>query len=239
MSHAKQRFLLRLFAVTLLFWVVIAYLILPLVWDVAERDFDVLQESPRVTQTEDHHPGDPLNVAIEGSMDQLKGIMTAAGWNVAVPLGLKSDVEIVVDSVLDRPDADAPVSRLFLFERQEDIAFEQTVANSPRHRHHVRFWKMPQTSDTNRDIWIGSAAYDERVGFSHTTGEITHVTAPAIDDERDYLFDCLAKTELLNERIEIPNFHTQRSGKNGGGDPWHTDGTLYIGTIDSEKIGER
>lgn len=238
MTHTKRHFLLRLVVFLLLTWIVAAYLVLPLGWDVAERDFDILQESPRMTQTGDRHPGDPLNVAIEGSMDQLKGIMMAAGWDEAVPLGLKSDLEIVVDSVLDRPDADAPVSRLYLFERQEDVAFEQPVGNSPRHRHHVRFWKLPRASDRDRDIWIGSATYDERVGFSHTTGQITHVTKPAIDDERNYLFDCLQKTNLLRERSEIPDFQTQRSGKNGGGDPWHTDGALYVGTIDDTKVGD-
>jgi hypothetical protein len=36
-----------------------------------------------------------------------------------------------------------------------------------------------------RPIWVGSAVFDERVGLSRTTGQITHVTAPDVDAERD------------------------------------------------------
>jgi len=31
----------------------------------------------------------------------------------------------------------------------------------------------------------------------------------------------------------IDGFHKVTSGKNGGGDPWHTDGRLEVGTIKS------
>jgi hypothetical protein len=80
-------------------------------------------------------------------------------------------------------------------------------------------------------VWVGSAVFDERVGLSRTTGQITHVTAPDVDAERDYLFRCLEQTGDLAERYVVPNFHKVRSGKNGGGDPWRTDGSLYVGVI--------
>src|SRR5271168_2343313 len=44
---------------------------------------------------------------------------------------------IVADSVLRRPDDDAPVSNLFLFGRKQDLAFEQPVGGGPRRRHHL------------------------------------------------------------------------------------------------------
>jgi hypothetical protein len=77
--------------------------------------------------------------------------------------------------------------------------------------------------------------YDSHVGLSRTTGQITHVTAPDVDKERDYLFECLKKTGDLTDEETIPGFHTKLSGKNGGGDPWHTDGALYFGVI-SDKL---
>jgi hypothetical protein len=78
---------------------------------------------------------------------------------------------------------------------------------------------------------VGSAVYDRRVGLSRTTGQVTHVTAADVDAERDYLFECLERTADLAETYVVDNFHTVREGKNGGGDPWYTDGKLYVGVI--------
>ena len=99
-----------------------------------------------------------------------------------------------MDSVFKRPDPDAPVSNLYLFGRKEDLAFEQPVGDSPRHRHHVRFWQTDKADADGRPVWVGSAVFDERVGLSRTTGQITHVTAADVDAERDYLFRALEQT---------------------------------------------
>ena len=72
-----------------------------------------------------------------------------------------------------------------------------------------------------------AAIFDLKVGFSHTTGQITHHTGPDIDAERDYLFHCLEETGDLLEVFVVNDFHKIREGRNGGGDPWHTDGNLY------------
>ena len=57
------------------------------------------------------------------------------------------------------------------------------------------------------------------------------MTAAAVDVERDYLFTCLEKTGDLKERSVEKGFHTQLEGRNGGGDPWRTDGALFAGEI--------
>ena len=166
-------------------------------------------------------------MALIGSETDVKTIMAAARWYAAHALGLRSDLQIAVDTVLKRPDDEAPVSSLYLFGRKEDLAFEQPVGDSPRHRHHVRFWRAEKAAADGRPVWVGSAVYDERVGFSRTTGQITHVTAPMIDVERDYLFHCLEQTGDLSETYIVDDFHKVRKGRNGGGDPWETDGRLF------------
>jgi hypothetical protein len=82
-----------------------------------------------------------------------------------------------------------------------------------------------------RPLWIGSATYDTRVGLSHTTGEITHHIAPDVDAERGHLFQSLDATGKLLETYQIDDFHRVRNGRNGGGDPWSTDGELWTGVI--------
>ena len=105
------------------------------------------------------------------------------------------------------------------------------MGDNPRQRHHVRFWRSEKTDLDGRPVWVGSAVYDEHVGLSRTTGQVTHVTAPKIDVERDYLFQCLEETRGLSETYAVDDFHKVRKGRNGGGDPWETDGCLLVGVI--------
>src|SRR5207302_5877462 len=143
-----------------------------------------------VTHTVADIPGDPLNVALLGTEAEVKKILLAAGWYPADPLTFKSCLGMAEAAVLKRTYDDAPVSNLFLFGRKEDLAFEQPVGDNPRHRHHVRFWQTDKVDTEGRPVWVGSAVYDQRVGLSRTTGQVTHVTAADVDAERDYLFRC-------------------------------------------------
>jgi hypothetical protein len=231
-QKSLARRVLQFLVVVLLVWLVAAYVIAPFAWERYARHHPSFDENPRITQTSDGHPGDPLNVSLIGTQEQMDRVMRAAKWNPAAALGLKSDLKIAADTVLSRPDREAPVSKLFLFGRMEDLAFEQPVGNNPRKRHHVRFWKTPESDETSgRPVWIGSASYDERVGLSHTTGQITHHIAPDVDAERDHLFENLEHTGQLLEEYSVDDFHQVREGRNGGGDRWHTDGKLRVGII--------
>jgi hypothetical protein len=215
-------------------YVLAAYVVIPAGWDLYAHQHPSFDDNPRITHTSDGHPGDPLNVALVGAKEQVEQAMKAAGWYPAAALGLKSDLKIAADTVLSRPDIEAPVSRLYLFGRVEDLAFEQPAGNNPRQRHHVRFWKSAKAYDGGRSIWIGSASYDQRVGLSHTTGQITHHIAADVDAERDHLSGDLQQSGLLSDAYYIDDFHTTREGRNGGGDDWHTDGRLFVGTIAAE-----
>jgi hypothetical protein len=218
-------------AVGLGVYLLVAYVLMPALWKHYERRHPALDELPGITLTGDKHPGDPINVALIGSEDEVKAIMKAAGWFPADPLGLRSDIKIAADTVLKRPYDEAPVSNLFLWGRKEDLAFEQPVGDDPRQRHHVRYWKSAKLDDQGRPLWAGSVTYDKRVGLSFTTGQVTHHISGDVDAERDRLFDELKKTGDLASVQIIDGFHKVLSGRNGGGDEWHTDGRLFVGTI--------
>ena len=111
--------------------------------------------------------------------------MTAAGWFPADPIPCASSLRIAVDSGLRRPDDDAPVSNLYLFGRQQDLAFEQPVGGSPGGTAPWSGRALEQTGDSHRPAWVGSATFDERVGLSYTTGQVTHHIGPDVDQERD------------------------------------------------------
>lgn len=227
----KRRLMMYTLLGIVVLYLVAAYILIPLVWRYYAHRHPSYDDNPRITQTSDHHPGDPLNVSLIGTQEQIHSIMKSAGWFTAAALGLKSDLKIGVDTVLKRPDDRAPVSNLYLYGRKEDLAFEQPVGNNPRQRHHVRFWKTGKIDADGRPVWIGSASYDEKVGLSHTTGQITHHIAPDVDAERDHVMETLAATGDLSEVYPVDDFHTKLEGKNGGGDRWYTDGRLMVGVI--------
>jgi len=216
-----------------------AYILIPYATKGYAHRHPAFDDNARITTTGDGHPGDPLNVALIGTKEQIEALMLVAKWEPAAKLGLKSDLKIGVDTVLSRPDDEAPVSNLFLFGRKEDLAFEQPVGDNPRQRNHVRFWKTNDADEDGRPIWIGSASYDERVGLSHTTGQITHHIASDVDKERDHLFADLKATGDMELVYAVDGFHNQLEGRNGGGDRWYTDGRLFVGVIDAAKAENR
>lgn len=213
-------------------YLLFAYVFMPALWVNYARRHPALDETPGLTVTGDDHPGDPINIALIGSEEDVKRVLSAAKWFEADPLGIRSDLKIAADTVLKRPFNAAPVSSLYLFGRKEDLAFEQPVGDSPRQRHHVRFWKSSKVDDRGRPLWAGSATYDERVGLSHTTGQITHHIATNVDAERDHLLGNLQSTGQLSRVQFVDDFHKIREGRNGGGDEWHTDGRLPVATIE-------
>jgi hypothetical protein len=229
--RSRRRLLLLVVVGVLLAWAAAAYLALPLLWRRYAHRHPSLEDIPGITYTANDIPGDPINVALIGTEEQVIQIMLAAEWDPADPITLTSSLKIAADTVFRRPDPEAPVSSLYLFGRKEDLAFEKPVGHDPRHRHHVRFWKSDKVDPDGRPVWVGSVTYDKGVGLSYTTWQITHHIAADVDAERDRLFEELRRTGKLAETYTVPDFHKTREGRNGGGDPWHTDGKLYVGVI--------
>jgi hypothetical protein len=232
-KRSRRRHVLTLLASFLLLYLAATYLLMPAYWKRYTRRHPSFADIPDVTHTGSGLPGDPLNVALIGNRAEVLKVMVAARWYPADPLTFRSCLEIAAASVLKRPYDAAPVSNLYLWGRREDLAFEQPVGNDPRKRHHVRFWLSPRVDSDGRPVWVGAAIYDRAVGFSHTTGQITHHTGADIDAERDKLFHDLEQTGDLSEVLVVKDFRKVLRGRNGGGDPWHTDGSLYVGVIRS------
>ena len=230
MANRRGRLGWTLVALALL-WLTLAYFLLPWAWWFAERGkHPQLETLPVRTANADGIPGDPINVGLVGTREQLIGAMIAAGWYPADPITLRSSIGIAASVLLGRPDPDAPVSPLYLFGRKQDLAFEQEVGDSADHRHHVRWWRTDRT-EAGRPFWLGGASYDRDSGLSHLTGQITHHIAPDIDAERDRLLAGLAERGLLAGRFQLPGMGPTVNGRNAGGDPFTTDGMIDVGVL--------
>lgn len=194
-----------------------------------------LARSPRHTTTSQGRQGDAVNVAFIGSEEELHRALAAAGWFAADPITLRTSIRIAADVVLRKPYAHAPVSDLYLWGRKQDAAFEQPVGDSPKQRHHVRFWRSTELDRNGEPLWLGAATYDERVEISRTTGGITHKISPDIDRERNKLVSDAIRAAALDGYYWVDQFHHQPEGRNGGGDPYFTDRRLAVGVIDVRR----
>jgi len=107
-----HRMFLIAISLVLLGYFGLAYLLIPFVWRGYSRWHPALKNCPTITETADGHPGDPINVGLIGDEGEVNRIIRSAGWYSADPLGLRSDLKIAADTVLERPYVDAPVSKL-------------------------------------------------------------------------------------------------------------------------------
>ena len=242
--HFVDRRLPWILAVALTYGIA-AYVILPRVLRMGLR---VLQRKrvPRYTMTGDGLPGDPVNLALIGNLGQLRGAFAQAGWSEADRLGLVSSWRMVRAFVLNRPYPTAPFSTLYLFGRGQDIGFQKAIDNSPRKRHHVRFWAMSaaraqQTVGTaafwlNTDcpsadecvLWVGAGTKDTGFSLTRLTFQVTHATDADTNAERDYIV-----AELTRNRV-IGDVTSYRSGDKVGTDRinrYITDGDVTLASL--------
>lgn len=226
-------------------YAIAAYVVLPRAIRLGLR---ILQRGrvPSYTLTGDGLPGDPVNIGLIGTRRQLCEAFAAMGWSEADPLDLKSSVRMARAFVLNETYPKAPFSTLFLFGRGQDIGFQLPIDNSPRKRHHVRFWGRPtaraeQMIDTpgfwlgtdrpapdEEALWVGAATKD--IGFSLTrlSFQITHATDDNTNEERDFLIQELVR------RDAVGNVRSHRSGEHlqiGKVNKYVTDGEIAVADL--------
>jgi len=208
----------------------VAYILLPTAWTHYEHQKG-LAGVPMLTQTAQGIPGDPINVGLVGSKEDVVCAMHAAGWYPADPITLRTTIEIVGSVVFDRPYDDAPVSHLFFQGRREDLAFESPDGKSPMRRNHVRFWKVLDRGDEGRMVWLGAATRDRGIGFSRYTGQVTHHIAGNVDAERDRLTGDLVSAHVVAALYQVTGIGPTLNGRNGERDLYYTDGEVKISRL--------
>ena len=226
---SRARRALRAIVLAVGVYLVLAFLVLPAFWRHYEH-LPTMQTLPKYTRTTSGLQGDALNVGLIGTQAQVERAFLAAGWRPAASLGLESDLRIGASVLLDRPDPTAPVSTLLLWDRKQDLAFEQQVGSSARQRNHVRFWRSELSAEGGRPVWVGAATRDQGVEFGRTA-RITHRIAPDIDDERDMLVDDLEAAGQVTRIFAVTGIGPTLDGRNGGGDRYYTDGELYVAVL--------
>jgi len=118
--------------------------------------------------------------------------------------------------VFNSPYPTAPFSSLYLFGRGQDIGFQKAIDNSPRKRHHIRFWALSVTRaedtwgaasfwlnaerppDNERVLWVGAGTRDTGLSLTRLTFQITHATDSDTNLERDHIIAELTKSRAID-----------------------------------------
>jgi hypothetical protein len=226
----RGRRYLAFIAIAVLCYVITSYLILPATWSRIEYE-PGLSGRPMLTATAQGIPGDPINVGLIGSREDVISAFHVAGWYPADPITFRTSLEIIGSVVLDRPYNEAPVSPLFFEGRREDLAFEKPHGESADRRQHVRLWLVLASGVDGAPLWLGSASFDSGVTLSRDTGQVTHKIAPNVDQERDQLITGLNQARVVSRIYQMKGIGPTLNGRNGEGDPYYTDGEIWLASL--------
>jgi hypothetical protein len=144
------------------------------------------------------------------------------------------------------PYPTAPFSTLYLFGRGQDIGFQKAIDNSPRKRHHIRFWALglshaddawgasnfwlntDRPPNDARVIWAGAGTRDTGLSLTQLTFQITYATDADTNAERDFVIAELTKCRLI-EAVRVV-----RSGQQIGTEHvnhYVTDGEIILASL--------
>jgi LssY C-terminus len=222
-----------------------AYVILPYVVRIGLK---ILQRErvPSFTITGDGLPGDPVNLALTGTLQQLRAAFATAGWSEADRLGLASSWRMIRAFVFNSPYPTAPFSTLYLFGRGQDIGFQKAINDSPRKRHHIRFWALSlaraedalakanfwlntdRPPDDTRVLWVGAGTKDTGLSLTQLTFQVTHATDSDTNVERDYIIAELRSNRVIDDVTSYrPGQHLPMERVNR----YSTDGEITLASL--------
>lgn len=172
----------------------------------------------------DGSPQEPLSFVVYAKDDtEINQIFAAAGWYAADPSNRGTLWRIAKAAIFNQAYDRAPMTPSFWQAEVNDFAFQKpTAENSVRERHHVRFWKTNIRTPDGKNIYVGTASLD--IGIKWW---VTHQINPDIDTEREYLFADLERTGQI-KNSEKEKFVDPVLGQNSSGDPFFTDGDIYL-----------
>jgi hypothetical protein len=156
-----------------------------------------LQTLPCCTTTADGSgEGDPLNVVLIGSGEDVIAALSSSGWNFTEAITIDSIRRMVGAAIAEKSFPTAPVSSLYAFGRPQDIALQRGRSRISQ-RNHMRLWLAPFRSE-GKAVWIGQVSRD--IGVKMTTKSpslTTHIIDPVVDESREYLLDSLLHRDAV------------------------------------------
>jgi len=121
--------------------------------------------------------GDPLNIVVVGRGIDALFAFIERGWRLDEPFDLHSTYRTIRAFLFGSEYFNAPVSPLYVFGRQQDVAL-QKARDTISQRNHLRLWLAPFTID-GLQVWVGQISRD--IGIKLTTESSTAVAGTVHD----------------------------------------------------------
>ncbi|HXW62701.1 MAG TPA: LssY C-terminal domain-containing protein [Candidatus Acidoferrales bacterium] len=188
----------------------------------------LLDKIPRRVSDQQGHPGDMVNILILGTEDQVVAVFKAAGWVRVDSSVQEAALAGLVDSLEKKDYLTMPMSKLYLFDREQDYGFAHAEpVRVVMSRNHLRVWKSPYTAG-GQTLWCVAATHD--IGFERDqrNNSITHKIDPAIDGEREFVNNTLSSTGLVVTRDHVTPPKPLTEAKTATGGEFHSDGRILV-----------
>jgi hypothetical protein len=178
--------------------------------------------------------GDPLNLVLIGNAEDLFPAFVRRGWHATEETYGGSIMKTLNSYLFGDRYIYSPISPLYLFGRQQDIAF-QKPRRSIQQRNHLRLWLTPLRFE-GKDVWVGQISRDIGIKFTTTSKFLTtHVIDPDVDEARNsFVQDLLFSQGLVKVGYAKGGpFATQSNpARNLGDDPYFSDGMRAVMLLD-------
>jgi hypothetical protein len=178
--------------------------------------------------------GDPLNLVIIGSREDISAAFVRRGWLPAEQTYAKAIWKTIKSFVFGSRYRYSPVSPLYVYGRQQDMAGQK-----PRHtvheRNHLRLWLSPMRY-AGKPVWVGQISRDIGVRFTlKVWPPVTHKIDPDIDDAMFAIIEDLLYSQQLAKTGFVKGVGAAtRSNprQNLTGDPYFTSGYRVVLMLD-------
>ena len=202
----------------------------------AIRDFDdaaefkaALEQLPCCTRDSGgENEGDPLNLVVIGSIDDVYYSFIRAAWDETEVVTVASGLRTAMSFLTGGEYRYSPVSSLYVFGRRQDVAL-QKIRKNIHERNHLRLWLAPMRYQGEL-VWIGQISRD--IGVRFTTKTITtHKIDADVDETREFLVENLAYAQTLSQLAYVGGVGAagrDEPRRNLTGDPYFTDGLRVV-----------
>jgi LssY C-terminus len=183
--------------------------------------------------------GDPLNIVVVGRGIDALFAFIERGWRLDEPFDLHSMYRTVRAFLFGSEYFNAPVSPLYVFGRQQDVAL-QKARETVSQRNHLRLWLAPFAVD-GLQVWVGQISRD--IGIKLTTQSwylTTHLISPEVDQDRFYLMQDLILSGAVSRfgfvrGVGVSSMPDPRV--NLTGEPYLTDGLRLVLFLNEPRRG--
>jgi len=174
--------------------------------------------------------GDPLNIVVVGHGIDALFAFIGRGWRLDEPFDLHSIYRTTRAFLFGSEYFNAPVSPLYVFGRQQDVAL-QKARDTVSLRNHLRLWLAPFTIDGQR-VWVGQISRDIGIKLTTQTWYLTtHRISPEVDQDRFYLLQDLIMSGAVSRFGFVRGVGASSMPHprvNLTGDPYVTDGLRVV-----------